>query len=126
RSSGPGKGTTFDGSATIVRRLFRDRHVVRMRLTEPGARDANEAGALHLVDRPRAAVPHRLSQATDQLVQNGRNRAFVGHTPLDAFRHELLDVLDVALEVPVLRERARSHRADRAHAAVLLVALALI
>ena len=37
----------------------------------------------------------------------------------------LLDVLDVALEVAVLGERARLHRAERAHAAVLLEALAL-
>ena len=47
------------------------------------------------------------------------------HAPLDALGDELLDVLDVALEVAVLRERAGLHRAERAHAAVLLVALAL-
>src|SRR4051794_32309219 len=127
RSSATGNSTTFDdGSATIVRRLFRDRHVVRMRLAETGARDAHKAGALHLVDGRRAAVAHRLTQTADQLVENRRDRALVRHASFDALRHELLDVFHVALEVPVLRERPGAHRPDRAHAAVLLVALALI
>src|SRR5579864_5110777 len=59
RSSAAGNGITF-GSAAIVRRLFRNRHVVRVRLAQPGARDANEARVLQLVDRRRAAVPHCL------------------------------------------------------------------
>src|SRR5258705_4437272 len=49
-SSGPGNWITCDGSAAIVRRLFRDRHVVRVRLAQPGARDAHETRGLHLVD----------------------------------------------------------------------------
>src|SRR5947209_9239331 len=55
-SSATGSWTTFDGSAAIVRRLFRDRHVVRVRLAQPGSGDADEACGLHVVDRRRAAV----------------------------------------------------------------------
>src|ERR687886_402997 len=57
-------------SAAIVRRLLRDRHVVRVALAQPGRGDADEARALHLLDRLRAAVPHRLPQAADELVQD--------------------------------------------------------
>src|SRR5205085_11937406 len=60
RSSATGSWTTFDGSAAIVRRLFRDRHVVGMRLAQACGGDADEAGLLHLLDRRCAAVAHRL------------------------------------------------------------------
>src|SRR4051812_2285040 len=61
RSSATGNSTTFDdGSAAIVRRLFRDRHVVRMRLSETGARDSDEARLLHVLDRRGAAEAHGL------------------------------------------------------------------
>src|SRR3954453_9474617 len=123
RSSAVGNGTTFDcGSAAIVRRLFRDRDVVRVRLAQPGAGDADERGVLQVGDRRGAAVAHRLPQTADQLVDDRRERPLVGDPALDAFRHELLDVLDVPLEVAVLRERAGAHRAEGAHPAVLLEA----
>src|SRR5215831_12604872 len=127
RSSGlaSGKGRT-EASAPIVRRLLRDRHVVRMRLAQPGAGDAHEPRVVQLRDRRRAAVAHGLAQAADQLMQDRRQRALVRHASLDPLGHELVDVLDVALEVAVLRERARAHRAERAHAAVLLEPLALM
>ena len=93
---------------------------------EPGRRDPREARPrLHVLDRRRAAVAHRLPQAADDLVDDRRERALVRDATLDALGDELLDVLDVALEVAVLRERARLHRAERAHPAVLLEALAL-
>src|ERR1700739_3192362 len=72
RSSAAGNGTTFDGSAAIDRRLFRDRDVVRMGLAQPRARDAYEASGLHLLDRRGAAVAHRLAEAADQLVDDRR------------------------------------------------------
>src|SRR2546429_983233 len=56
-------------SAPIVRRLFRDCHVVRMALAQAGGSDADELRALHLVDRRGAAVAHGLPQAADELVQ---------------------------------------------------------
>src|SRR6202162_1864830 len=117
---------TFEGSTAIVRSLFRDRHVVRVRLAQAGTRDAHEARGLHLLDRRTAAVAHRLAHAADQLVHDRRKRALVRDTPLDALRHELVDVLDVALEIAVLRVRATAHRTERGHAAILLEALALV
>src|SRR5437762_1249097 len=126
RSSATGSWTTFDGSAAIVRRLFRDRHVVRVRLAQPRSGDADEACRLHVVDRRRAAVAHRLADAAHELVHDRRQRALVRDAALDSLGHELVHVFDVVLEVAVLREAARLHRAERAHAAVLLEALALV
>src|SRR4051794_26235655 len=94
-----------------------------MALAEPGAGDADKGRALHLLDRRRAAIAHRLPEAADELVEDVRDRALVRNSALDAFRHELVHVLDVALEVAVLRIAARLHRAERAHPAVLLEAL---
>src|SRR6059058_849085 len=103
RSSG-GRSGSGRTSAPVIRRLFRDRHVVRMRLPQPRGRDAHELRALHVLDRRRAAIPHRLPQPADELVQDRAERPLVGNATLDPFGHELLDVLDVALEVPVLRK----------------------
>src|SRR5262245_12832954 len=93
----------------VVGRVLRDHDVVGMALAETGAGDAPERGLLQRVDRRRAAVAHRLAEAADELVQERRELALVRHASLDALRHELVDVLDVALEVPVLRERAGAH-----------------
>ena len=103
-----GNWTTFDGSAAIVRRLFRDRHVVRVRLAQAGRRDADEARA----SSSRRSSPRRSSPSTAA----GRRRAGARSAragpctdaSLDPLGHELLDVLDVALEVAVLRERPRA------------------
>src|SRR5581483_6004459 len=118
------KGSRASGAA-VIRRILRDRDVVRVRLAQPGARDAHELRFLQSLDRRRAAVAHRLAKAADELVQHTRERPLVRHAPLDALRHELLDILDVALEIAVLREAARFHGSERPHAAVLLEALAL-
>src|SRR6266540_4438696 len=127
RSSGAGSGTgSRTTSAPIVGRLLRDRHVVRMRLAQPRGGDAHELGLLQLRKRRRAAVAHRLPQPADELIEDVPHRALVRDAPLDALGDHPVDVLDVALEVAVLREPARLHRADRAHAAVLLEALALV
>src|SRR2546423_2429603 len=125
RSSGARSGSERT-SAPIVRRLLRHRHVVGMTLAQARSRDTDELRALHLVDRRRAAVPHRLAQAADELVEDARQRALVRHPPLDPLGNELLDVLDVPLEVAVAGRAAGAHRTERAHAAVLLEALALL
>src|SRR5689334_1098769 len=124
RSSGPGNWTTCAPSATIVRRLFRDRHVMRVRLAEARAGDAHEARVLHRLDRGRAAVPHRLAESADELVDDGGERPLVADAALDPLRDQLLGILDVPLEVAILREAA-AHGAEGRHAAVLLEALAL-
>src|SRR5205814_9569038 len=97
-----------------------------MALAQPGRGDPDEARMLQVVDRRRAAVAHRLTQSAGELVQDAPDGPLVRHAALDALRDELVDVLDVALEVAVLRERARLHRPERAHAAVLLEALSLV
>src|SRR3954468_14606175 len=103
RSSGAGSGSgTTAALPAIVRRLLRDRHVVRMALAQPGAGDAHEARALHLGRRRGAAVAHRLAQAADELVDDRRQRPLVRDPPLDPLWHEVARILDVALEVPVL------------------------
>src|SRR4051812_38376562 len=98
RSSGAGSGSGRT-SAPIVRRLLRDRHVVRMALAQPGRGDADEARGLHVLDGGRPAVAHRLADAADELVQDRGEGALVRDAALDALGDELLDVLDVALEV---------------------------
>src|SRR4051812_40294116 len=121
RSSGSGSGCNWRTSAApVIGSVLRDRDVVWVRLAQAGARDAHEAGLLHRLDRGGAAVTHRLAQAAHDLVQHAGERPLVGDAAFDPFRNELLDVLDVALEVPVLRETAGLHRADRAHASVFL------
>src|SRR5919201_3030052 len=90
RSSGAraGSGRTL---APIVRRLLRDRDVVRMTLTQARRRYADELRVLHVLDRRGAAVAHGLAKASDELVEDRRERTLVRHAPFDSFRHELLD-----------------------------------
>src|SRR5437016_1985492 len=110
----------------VIRRLFRDRDVVRMALAQPGRSDPDELRTLHFLDRRSAAVAHCLPQPTDELVEDARKRTLVRDTALDALGNELFNVLDVALEVAVTRGASRAHGAERAHAAVLLEALSLL
>src|SRR5439155_19404692 len=111
--SSAGRSGSGRTSAPIVRCLLRHRHVVRVALTEAGGCNADELCPLHLLDRRRPAITHRLAQSPDELVQDRRDRALVRNAPFDSLRHELLDVLDVTLEVTVARRAARTHRAQR-------------
>src|SRR5262245_22852505 len=97
-----------------------------MALAETRCGDTHEPRGLHLLDRGGPAVAHRLSQPADELVDDPRHRPLVRDAALDALGHELVDVLNVALEVAVARRSARTHRTERAHAAVLLEPLALM
>src|SRR6266508_453700 len=124
--SSAGRSGSGRTSAAIVRCLLRDRHVVRMTLAEARGSDADELRTLHLLDRRRAAIAHRLAHAADELVQDRRDGPLVRDTPFDSLRHELLDVLDVALEVTVAGRTPRAHCAERAHAPVLLEPFALM
>src|SRR2546430_2173625 len=82
RSSGGASGRcSTSASAPIVRRLLRDRHVVRMRLAEPCCGDADELRLVHLVDRRRAAVAHRLSQTAHELGHDRREGSLVRDAP---------------------------------------------
>src|SRR6266542_1886997 len=110
----------------VIRRLLGDRDVVGVALAQPRAGDADEPRGLHVLERRGAAITHRLTDAADELVQDPGERALVGDAALDPLGDELVDVLDVALEVAVLRIAARLHRAERTHAAVLLETLSLL
>ena len=76
----------------------------------------------------RADVEHRLAQPADELVGDGGQRAAVGDPALDALGDDLVVGVHLGLEVAVLGVgllAARGHRAERAHAAVGLVLLAV-
>src|SRR5205807_1712386 len=106
--------------------------VVDVALAEAGQGDANELRvAPQLGQRRAAAVTHARAQTAHELVHHGRDAAFVSDPAFDAFRHELLGGLrpravevELVLKVPIAA--AAAHRADRAHAAVLLEAASLI
>src|SRR4029078_4929235 len=99
---------------------------MRMALLEAGRRDAREPRLrLHLLDRGRTAVAHRLAETADDLMDDRRERPLVGHPTLHPLRDELVNLPDAALKVAVLGEGPRLHRPERAHPAVLLEPLAL-
>src|SRR3954451_23437308 len=94
-----------------------------MALAEPRPSDANELGALHLLDRGGAAITHRLAQPANELVEHVCDRALVRHAPLDPLGDQLVYVLDITLEIAVFRITPL-HRGERGHPVVLLEALA--
>src|SRR4029078_2775483 len=76
--SGPGKAITSAASATaVVGCVLRDRHIVRVALAQPCARDPDEARLLELVDRRRTAVAHRLPEPAHELVDDRSERPLV-------------------------------------------------
>src|SRR6185295_15523459 len=98
-------------------------------LADARRRDLDELGALaHFIDRGATAIAHGGTQAAGHLEDDRDHRALVGHPAFDALGHQLVGVrvggLVVFLEVAI--GRAGLHRADRAHAAVALVAAALV
>ena len=67
-------------------------------------------------------------QTANQLVDNCSERTGVRNLALDALGNDLVVRRDIGLEVAILRVRlasARTHRAQRAHATVALVLLAI-
>ena len=100
-----------------------------MALGQAGRGDLDEPGILQVGDGPGAAVAHGRAQPADQLAGHGGQRAAVGHLALDALRHQLVLAQHVVLEVAVLGVGAAAlpvpHRAERAHAPVQLVLLAV-
>src|SRR5690349_22530168 len=52
--------------AAVIRRVLRDRDVVRVRLAQPCAGDANETCLLQRLDRRGAAVAHRLAERSEE------------------------------------------------------------
>src|SRR6185436_17270622 len=109
----------------VVGCFLGDRDVVGVGFPEAGSRDAHELSlGAELVDRLRAAVAHAGAEAADELVDEFAEAALEGDHAFDAFGDELGLVLDRALAVALLR--AAHHGAFGAHAAVDLVAAALV
>src|SRR5262245_62412735 len=90
-----------------------------MALPKSGRRDLDELRlARELRDRRGADVAHPALHAAAELVDEARERTALRHEPLHALGHELVALAHLALPVAI---GAVHHRADRAHAADLLV-----
>src|SRR5271168_3685943 len=116
-------------SAAVVGCLDGHLHVVRVALLEARPRDLNEPRVLELFDGTGAAVAHAGAQAADELVGDRGEGAAVGHLAFDSLRNQLVLAEHVVLEVAVLGVGLAAfpvaHRAERAHAPVHLVLLAV-
>src|SRR5690606_18400754 len=87
---------------TVVGRFLGDLDVVHVRLADAGRGDLHEFGTrAQFVYGGAADVAHRGAQPAHQLMDHRHDRTLVGHAPLDAFRHQLVDVAVVVLEVAV-------------------------
>src|SRR5699024_1341250 len=113
----------------VVRGLDGHLDIVRVAFLQPGRGEADElALGLEIIDGARADVEHRLPQTAGELVGDLLEVSAVGDAAFDALGDEVGVGGDVGLEVAVLRvgpALARCHRAQRAHAAVGLVLLAV-
>src|ERR1700742_4814551 len=115
--------------AAVVRGLDHHLHVVRVAFLQAGPGDLDEPCLLQLGDRAGTAVPHGRAQAADELVGNRGEVATVGYLALDPLGNKLVLAQHVILEVAVLGVGLAAlpvpHRAERAHAPVQLVLLAV-
>src|SRR5262245_18911023 len=108
----------------VVGRFLRNLDVVDVALASASGGDPNELGlSLQLRDRGAAAITHAGAKTAYQLVDHGGDAAFMGHAALDAFGNQLVGraaAFEIELVLEVLIAAATAHRANRAHAAVLL------
>ncbi len=114
----------------VVRGLDRHLNVVGMGFPEPGGGDADETPALlQLGDAASARVEHRLPQTPDQLIGDGGQRSPIGDLAFDPLGDEPVVAGHVRLEITILRVGGLpppcGHRAERAHAPIGLVLLAV-
>src|SRR5688572_1726729 len=109
----------------VVGGFLGDDDAVNVALAQAGRADAHELrlGA-QLVDGAAAGVAHARAQTAEELVDRLGEPAAVGHAPLDALGDQLAGLGHLGLEVAVLG--AGAHGAQRAHAAVDLVAAPLV
>src|SRR5215471_14998028 len=102
-----------------------DGDVVDVALAQTGPGDPHKGAVLlHFADRAVAGVAHRRAQAANQLMDDVADGALMRHPALDPLGHELQGAGNLLLEIAV--GRAARHRPDRAHAAVVFIAAALI
>src|SRR5690606_23308320 len=111
----------------VIRRFLRDADVMHVAFADAGGGDADELGfGAHFFHVAATGEAHAGAQAADQLEDDGGHRAFVGHAAFDAFGHQFGGAGFDVLEVSVAGAVALVHGAERAHAAVGLVAAALV
>src|SRR5471032_3668042 len=97
---------------------------MHVRLAHAGTRDLDELGlVVHFCNIAAAAISHARPHTADHLEQDRVDRTLISDLPFDAFRHKLVDIRRVVLEIPI--RGAVLHRADRTHAAVRLELAAL-
>jgi len=119
-----GRERPHSSGAAVVGRFFGDHHVVYVTLTQALAGDADELGVVAQIrDRFGAGVAHAGAQAAHELTDDRGQGAAMRNAAFDAFWNQLF-VGRAALAVAILA--ALFHGAQRAHAAVLLVAAALV
>src|SRR3990167_3452364 len=121
-------GAGGDSFCPVVGGFFGDLHVVHMALADTGRGDLDELRLVaHVFNAGATAVAHGGPQATGHLEDDGDDRALVGHAAFDALGHQFVGVrvpgaglLEIAVGAALL------HGTNGAHAAVALVAAALV
>src|SRR5688500_2962074 len=109
----------------VIRRLFRNGHIVDVRFAEARRGDTDELRVrLQVGDGLAAGVSHTGPQAADELGDHLGNRAFVRDAAFDAFGDEFRICRRAFLGVTVAGTFL--HCSDRAHAAVGLEIAALV
>src|SRR5215216_3321388 len=109
--------TAYRSSGAVVRSFPRDRHIVRVRLSQSGCGDLDHLDvALQLRDGAYTAVAHAAAEPAYHLIEHIGNRALVGNSSLDSFGHHLggghLTLLEVPVGRPVLHGREAPHAPD--------------
>src|SRR5690606_18150137 len=78
----------------VVGRLFGDLHVMDVGFTYPSRGDFDKlCFGTHIVDAGAAAIAHRGTDTTHQLVDDGQDAALVRDAAFDAFGDELVGVV---------------------------------
>ena len=85
----------------IVRCLAGDGDVMWMTFHHTGIGDTCELGVMQAFDRSCTAIAHTRTKTTNKLIDNLLYGTLVRNTTGNTFRHELLHITDVTLEVTV-------------------------
>src|ERR1700722_14471583 len=109
---------------SVVRRFFRNKHVMHVTLAHARVAHLDELRPLaQLREIRRADVSHARLQPADEQLDIRRERPAMGHAPLDSLRH-MLAVGDGQLSVAIAG--ALVHRAERSHPAIKFVGAPLV
>src|SRR5690349_10690912 len=85
--------------------------------------DTSKAGLLlHLLNGCSASVAHRLTETTDQLIDQRTKHPLIWNTSLDAFSNNLR-LFHAVLKVAIFAIAALFHSPNRTHAAIIFETL---